>query len=106
MNIVNCTSHTLNIYDESGVEVLALAPSGIEIRMTTRRELVGMANGIPLYQTKFNAPENVPPERAETIYVVPGMLRSWFDRPDFYQPGELKRDPTTKQPVGCVGLTR
>jgi hypothetical protein len=116
MKLVNLTPHTVNIFNEDGDEVLAVPPSGLVARIETIIEKVGtFRSGIPYFQTEVTgAPylidtegniRGFPAGSKGEIFIVSGLFRSYFDRPDLYQPGELLRDDDG-QVIGCVGLSR
>ena len=105
MKIINLTPHKLNILDETKNQVLVLEPSGTEARINVARRRVGETDSVPLFVTLPGKPSGLPRPQQGTIYVVSGMFRSFCDRPDLYQPGELVRDEKG-QPTGCIGLSR
>lgn len=105
MKIVNLTPHKLNILDETENQVLILEPSGTEARIAVTRRRVGEIDGVPLFVTEPGKPTGLPKLREDAIYIVSGMFRSFCDRPDLYQPGQLVRDDEGR-PVGCIGLSR
>lgn len=111
MQLINLTPHTINVYSETGEPVATIEKSGMVARLDSVQEKVNEINGVPFYVTKFGAPyvdvdgERVQfPDLADGVaYVVSGMFRASFSRPDIWQPGELLRD-AEGQPIGCVGL--
>lgn len=123
MNIVNLTPHTICIL-RAGLagyeEVLSVPPSGNVARLEVEREEVDnitFANGetignpldglggIAFCKSIFGDPTDLPPQKADTIYIVSSLFRSGFDRNDLWVPGELVRDSEGK-PIGCLGLSR
>ena len=106
MKFVNLTPHTLNILDPSAAEVLTLAPSGAVARVHISREVLGHADGVPLFIAKPGDVENLPHPAPDTLYIVSGMVRSAVPhRTDVFSPGALVRDDAGR-PVGAIGLTR
>ena len=109
MKILNCTPHALNIYNESGVLVNTVEPSGTVARVTVTRKLVGIVYDMPVYKTTYGEIDGLPEydESKMDFVVVSGLVRSALKdtRPDVYQPGELKRDDDGRV-IGCIGLTQ
>jgi hypothetical protein len=114
MKLVNLTTHAVNIYNETEQEVLVVKPSGQEARIKTETLKTEEVDGIPLFNTIItglpyltgkDGESDLPPQEDGTIYIVSGIFRSNFDRPDLYQPGRLLRD-SDGNPTGCVGLSR
>lgn len=105
MKFINLTPHEVNIYNEDKELVLNLPSSG-QVRLATTRRLVQTLDHVPLYEVAFNYVEGLPEWEADTILVVPLVVRQHIaDRNDLYSPGELLRNEA-KQPVGCIGLSR
>lgn len=106
LRIINLTSHNLNLFDEDGNQILTVRPSGTEARIKVVHRLIDRADGIPFFVTEpAGPPTGLPGPQENTIYVVSGMFRSFCDRPDLYQPGQLVRDDEDR-PIGCIGLSR
>ena len=106
MDIVNLTPHVLNIADNEGNVIVVIPPSGTVARIAVTRRQVGVTDeGIPLFVAEYGEPEGLPNSQPDTIYVVSGMFRAGYDRPDLYQPGELIRDKDGR-PIACIGLSR
>lgn len=114
---VNLTPHSVQICDAQGALLASIAPSGIEARIKVEKVQTGIFNEVvPVFETKVTGEpfcfrkedgQTVPmPEMQEgTIYIVSGLFRSNYDRPDLYQPGELLRDGGGVV-KGCIGLSR
>ena len=108
MNKINLTPHTLNLYDEDGIPVATIPPSGDVARVAVRRVANGNIDGIPVFKTTYGQVAGLPAPRPGTIYIVSGMVRAHpdvRDRADVFQPGELLRD-TDGRPVGAIGLSQ
>jgi len=122
MNIINLTPHSLTICDEDKTLMATIPASGIVARIKVEKKRVGWTffegrrpvrlfetavSGEPHCYSLSNPSEILPlPEtQDDTILIVSGMFRQYFDRPDLYQPGELIRD-AAGQPIGCIGLSR
>jgi hypothetical protein len=123
MNIINLTPHTINILRAGHAgyeEVLSIPPSGHVARLEVERkevdnitaannETIGNSRdglgGIAFYKSIFGDPTDLPPQKADIIYIVSSLFRSGFDRDDLWVPGELIRDNEGK-PIGCLGLSR
>ena len=117
MNIVNLTPHALNLINTNGLEVV-IAPSGLVARIDTKPVLDYTSDGVDFYITEVTGEPIVidsltketvafpnPNPDSDTVYVVSGMFRTYFDRYDLYQPAELVRDGAGKI-IGAKGLSR
>lgn len=118
MNKVNLTPHKINILNSQGEEVEVVDASGKQARLDSLKVETGNKDGFPWFDTEYDEPFlalfedgqevarlEFPPEQEGTIFIVSGLFRSGFDRPDFWQPGELLRDKDGV-PIGCIGLSR
>lgn len=111
MNIINLTPHSINIHNEDERLIMTVEPSGKIARIGTTTVKTGHVGNVPLFETKVTGEPVVvgdtpfPEEQLDTIYIVSGLFRSHFSRPDIYQPGRLLRDGDGK-PVGCIGLSQ
>jgi hypothetical protein len=116
MKLINLTAHSINICNKDGKEVLIVPSSGKEARIRTQRALVATLEGIEFYHIHVSGEPylkdvetGVETEflsgKRDTYFIVSGLFRSYFDRLDLYQPGELLRDDDGN-PIGCVGLSR
>jgi hypothetical protein len=106
MKLVNLTPHTIDIYNRNKELVLSVPPSGQVARVETEIRFTGESNGIPLFVTKTGRVIDLPAgPHGDTMYIVSGMLRSYVDRSDLFQPGELLRDDSGR-PMGCIGLSQ
>lgn len=82
-----------------------LPPSGQVARVSANTTELGRVNGIPCYAVTYGKVEGLPEPLEDTIFVVSALVRTAVpNRRDVASPGELVRDPETKQPVGCRGL--
>lgn len=115
MNLINLTPHALNLINQDGQEVV-IAPSGLVARIDTKSILSHTIDGVDFYATLVIGDPVVtetstkqvvafPEPLQDTVYVVSGFFRSYFDRPDLYQPAELVRDAEGKV-IGARGLSR
>lgn len=104
MKFKNLTPHEIVVRDESGAEVLRIAPSGQIARVTQTRELVGHLAGVPVYTSAFGEVVGLPEPDGETALIVSALVRLAVPtRIDVYSPGTLVRDDKG-QPIGCLGL--
>lgn len=113
--IINLTKHVVNIFNEDKEEIATIEPSGLEARIKTEIKKIGQRDNVLLFETtvldepyivdEVGNKEDMPSQQFGTIYIVSGIFRSNFDRPDLYQPGRLLRDEDGKV-IGCIGLSR
>lgn len=108
MSFVNLTPHEINLFDEDGNEVVALAPTGDSVRIETERQKVGEADGVPIFEVEFGEVNGLPEPNGDDIFIVGGFVNSHpevSERDDVMSPGELIRD-SDGNPVGAKGLVR
>ena len=100
-NISNTTPHAINVIGENNI---TFEPSGILIRLTTKIEVVGEINGIPLSKTVFGEPIGLPEFQDGTYYIVSQLVKSALpNRSDLLVPAEMVRDEKG-QILGCKSL--
>lgn len=106
MKLVNLTPHALTI----GNVVLPAPPEGTDVRIATKREEVGEAGGVKLFQVKRGELENFRyPAFQEEILIVSAMAKAEILRlyPEFEgqiaSPGKLLRDAAGVV-IGADGL--
>lgn len=114
MLITNLTPHDITIMNEAKEVVAIIRKSGKVARLETDKKLIRVADRVPFFATKYGIPvclgENgeqvqFPEQKAHIIYIVSGLFRAGYPRPDLWQPGELVRDEDGR-PIGCVGLSQ
>jgi len=106
MNIINLTNHEINIYNQRKDLVMSVSASGLEARIITKYHLINIVDRIPLFKLIVTEePIGLPDEKEDTIFIVSGIFRAFYDRKDLYQPGEIIRN-NNGQPIGCIGLSR
>lgn len=104
--IINTTPYEISIYGEAKEFVISLPPAEMPARLAVTTEYYDAVDGVPLYKTVYGDPENLPPRKEGTIYVVSLLLRdAVYWRSDLWSPGQLLRDESGLV-VGCIGLTR
>jgi hypothetical protein len=102
MKIVNLTPHVVNVVDEGAC---TLPPSGQVARVSSTTTEVRRVNGIPCSAVSYGEVQGLPEAEEGTLYIVSALVRAAVPhRRDVASPGELVRDPETKQPIGCRGL--
>jgi hypothetical protein len=104
--IKNFTPHTIKILTDKAEEVV-LPVDGPAPRLAVTRELVGHADGIPVYRSVLGEPHNLPAPQPGVIFVVSALVAehpALAGRDDLAYPGEAVRD-STGQVVGCRGLS-
>ncbi len=71
MKIVNLTPHVVNIYDESGQNVIISFPSEGEARVDTPdADTIGFVNGLPVKKNRYDAVKGLPEPEQGTIFIV------------------------------------
>lgn len=105
IHVLNCTPHTLNIYNHEGEEIQTVSPSGIVLRVELAYETTAYMNGFPIQNAKVLSIDPLPAQRDGQIIVASGMYRAYVLRSDVYQLGNLMRDEEGRV-IGCVGLSR
>lgn len=103
--IVNLTPHALHLFGEDNSAVATIPPSGVVARVTTSRQRIGEADGLPLFRTAYGEVQGLPEPAENTLYVVSGLVRAAVQRPDVWQPGELVRD-SAGAVIGAIGLSQ
>lgn len=68
-NIINLTPHKINIVDEEGNVVKIFESSGVA-RAAQKDVEIGMLEGIPIIETEFGKPVNLPEYNQGTYYIV------------------------------------
>ena len=68
-NIINLTPHKINIVDEEGNVVKIFESSG-EARAAQKDVEIGTLEGIPIIETEFGKPVNLPEYNQGTYYIV------------------------------------
>lgn len=116
--IVNLTPHDLHVHTVSGIVTIPV--SGTVARVdVTRSSLCALyvdpapGNGIRVWTSEIGrltftdlAGEEVAwYAEDDVLYVVSGLVRTYYDKPYFASPGEPVRDPEGRV-VGCRGLDR
>jgi len=93
--LINLTPHDITIiYNDERIRVSA---SGIILRIPTIREKVGEISNVPLYRVQYLLPEQLPPKRENTYYIVSSVvllvLKAYgVERDDFVAPNDYIRD--------------
>jgi hypothetical protein len=105
-NLVNLTPHEVILYDSTGQSIaLKIPPSGKVARVTTKSEIIGEINGIPVRKTTYGDIVDLPDPQPDIIYVVStivllalkdkGIVRPDVVSPDT-NPDSVMRDPQGK----------
>lgn len=85
--LVNLTANNIIIGNR------VIEPSGIIARFTSPLTKVGEADGVPLLISSSRNIANLPPEQDDTIYIVPGYIRTAVPaRQDLASPAKVIRD--------------
>ena len=106
MNLINCTTHALNIHHVGGI--LELTPSGILPRLAVSPEFCDPVFGpggevITVIRPRFGNTSRLPVLRDGVILITSALVADAAKRPDVMSPGELVRDDKGVI-TGCFGL--
>lgn len=107
--IVNLTPHEINILDNKGELLMSIPPEGKVARIkanTVQTVKITTDPPIPLSETVFGKPVNVPNPTHNTIFVVSRMIVAALpDRVDLLFPNEIVRNDKGHV-IGCKSLSR
>jgi hypothetical protein len=97
VKLVNLTPHEIVVYQGDNV-VLRVPPSGQVARVTTKEEVVGVVNGVPLVRTVYGEIQGLPDPQPGTIYIVSLLVLQALQgrRSDVVAPN------TSPTPLGAV----
>lgn len=108
-NIINLTPHRINIVDEEGNVVKIFESSGVA-RATQNDVQIGMLEGIPIIETKFGEPVDLPEYNQGTYYIVSALTAkaaslSGRNTRDLLLTGKTVRN-SDGQIIGCQALAK
>jgi hypothetical protein len=101
---VNCTDHSIDIYDLSGKHLIkTIKPSGIEARVKYNYHQIEIDRDISVLAVTSRSVVDLPDPKKGTILIVSRLVRELLpERKDLASPG----DPVKKngRKIGCKGL--
>ena len=108
-NIINLTPHRINIVDEEGNVVKIFESSGVA-RAAQNDVQIGMLEGIPIIETKFGEPVDLPEYNQGTYYIVSALTAktaslSGRNTRDLLLTGKTVRN-SDGQIIGCQALAK
>ena len=108
-NIINLTPHKINIVDEEGNVVKIFESSG-EARAAQKDVEIGTLEGIPIIETEFGKPVNLPEYNQGTYYIVSAITAkaaylSGRNTQDLLLTAKTVRNDDG-QIIGCQALAR
>lgn len=99
INFINLTPYPITIGGRAPIN-----PSGSVARLNAQTIQTAQIDGIPILETVFNGVTGVPPKKANTMFIVPTVVRQAFPlRRDLLSPAKLVRDKNGLV-LGCLGL--
>ena len=108
-NIINLTPHKINIVDEEGNVVKIFESSGVA-RAAQNDVQIGMLEGIPIIETTFGKPVDLPEYDQGTYYIVSALTAkaaslSGRNTQDLLLTGKTVRN-SDGQIIGCQALAK
>lgn len=109
MTIINLTPHAVNIVDEKGNTIKTFESAGVA-RATQKDVEVGMLEDIPLIETTFGEPVDLPEYSQGMYYIVSALTAkaaslSGRGTEDLLLTGKTVRN-NDGQIIGCQALAR
>jgi len=74
INFINLTPHSIKI--KRGEEIVEVKPSGVVARVSTREDIIGEIDGIPIIKRRFGEVEGLPKEKEGVILIVSSLVLS------------------------------
>ncbi len=109
--VINLTPHDLNIFDESGQQVLTTIPaSGQVARVSTKQTVTGHITvdgiSIPVVKTEFGDVQGLLEPQENTVYIVSSLVAQAVDRPDVLAPDTGPQSAVRDEGGRIVGVRR
>lgn len=107
--IINLTPHKINIMDEEGNVIKVFESAGVA-RATQKDVEIGMLEGIPIIETTFGEPVDLPEYSQGTYYIVSALTAkaaslSGRSTRDLLLTGKTVRN-SSGQIIGCQALAK
>lgn len=109
VSFVNLTPHSVNIYNDDGSLLMSIEPSGQVLRLPTIAWAAGDVDGIPVVRLTYEAPEDLPEPREDTIYIVSSLMLEplkAIGRTDFVAPDTSPPSVVRDENGRIVGVKR
>jgi hypothetical protein len=74
MGVINLTPHTINIVGADGTVAKVYPPSGQQARVSSRAEVVGAVDGVPIVRTVFGELSGLPEPQEGTLFIVSSVV--------------------------------
>ncbi|MBF1002949.1 MAG: hypothetical protein HXK93_01540 [Candidatus Nanogingivalaceae bacterium] len=108
-NIINLTPHKINIVDEEGDVIKVFESAGVA-RAAQNDVQIGMLEGIPIIETTFGEPVDLPEYSQGTYYIVSALTAkaaslSGRNTRDLLLTGKTVRN-SDGQIIGCQALAK
>lgn len=109
MAIINLTPHSINIVDEEGNVIKVFESSGVA-RAAQNNVEIGTLEGIPIIETTFGEPIDLPEYSHDTYYIVSALTAkaaslSGRNTQDLLLTGKTVRN-SDGQIIGCQALAK
>lgn len=109
MEIINLTPHKINIVDNDGKLIKVFESEGVA-RAAQKNVEIGMLEGIPIIETKFGEPVDLPEYNQGTYYIVSALTAkaaslSGRNTRDLLLTGKTVRN-SDGQIIGCQALAK
>lgn len=108
MNIINCTPHPITIVRPDNTNIV-IPPSGINIRVNSKQDVIGNINGIPVVKTVFTGIDNLPAPQPDTVFIVSTLVLTAVQNTGIQRADLISPDTNTalRNPQGqIIGVTR
>jgi len=104
----NLTPHEVVVYDDKGDVKLRVKPSGTIARVTTKQEVVGYLNGVPVVKTEFVEVQGLPKPEDNTVYIVSSLVAQAVarERGDVVAPDTSPRSAVRDEQGRIIGVRR
>ena len=107
--IVNLTSHKINVLDEDDDTIISIDPSGDVARVNREDKLIQIirykTTELDVVEHKVNGIDNLPEPEEGKIFIVSRMVAEKSNRTDLYVPDKIKHDKFGNA-KGCRRLAR
>ena len=108
-NIINLTPHEISIVNEEGNVIKVFESAGVA-RAAQNDVQIGMLEGIPIIETKFGEPVDLPEYNQGTYYIVSALTAkaaslSGRNTRDLLLTGKTVRN-SDGQIIGCQALAK
>ena len=104
MNFVNLTAHSLDLLPLG----ISIPHADRPVKVTQNQKVVGMYEGIPVYEIEYLDIAGLPEQKEDTIYIVSAPVLNYIreilpERKDFVAPFKAIKNSLGKT-IGCSAL--